>query len=362
MLQDRIAERQRRKMMQFHNNGILPGRTVVLALIILLLATLLAACGLSAKETPVLTAAVTATPAIILTADPTATLTSEPTVAPTITPSPSPTTTPALSPPPENIVSRIWEKDGMEQVFVPAGEFIMKHAEFYSLPPHSVYLDAYWIDKTEITNTMFTQFVSETHYWTDAEKDGKGRIMDGIYKDVYGANWEHPQGPTSDLQGKDHWPVTQVSWNDAAAYCAWAGKHLPTEAEWEKAARGTDGRKYPWGNDAANCSLANIDKGSHIYCVGEATEAGSYPDGASPYGALDMIGNVWEWVNDWLDTSEIRYFYPNGVTVNNPAGAATGIYKILRGGGWNLWGDSLHVDPSEYANIYGFRCVSSADE
>ncbi|HPH95684.1 MAG TPA: SUMF1/EgtB/PvdO family nonheme iron enzyme [Anaerolineaceae bacterium] len=320
----------------------------------------LTACGPAPEAAPT---ALPQTPpsALTLTAPPTALPSPTMTVTPTVQPSQTPMTVPSPTPTstPITIVSRVWEKDGMEQVFVPAGEFTMGHSDFGQYV-HSVYLDAYWIDKTEITNAMFTQFVSETHYWTDSKKNGKGRIIEnGVYKEIYGANWEHPQGLTSDLQGKDHWPVTQVSWNDAAAYCAWAGKRLPTNAEWEKAARGPDGRKYPWGNENSNCNLANMEIDG-IPCIGGTTKVGSYLDGISPYGALDMVGNVWEWVYDWVDPKlALNIPRPTLINpINNPMGPYSGNYKMMRGDGWNTYFIELHLQPMEYANFYGFRCVS----
>ena len=152
--------------------------------------------------------------------------------------------------------SQVSPVDGMILVYVPAGEFLMGSADSDpeassdEKPQHKVTLDAFWIDRTEVTNAMFAQFVAASGHKTDAEKVGTGWAFDPTstsWKVTIDAEWQHPRGPGSDVAGLDKHPVVQVSWNDAAAYCGWTGRRLPTEAEWEKAARGTDGRKYPVG-------------------------------------------------------------------------------------------------------------------
>ena len=282
---------------------------------------------------------------------------------------------PTEAPPqePSSGETRTSQKDGMVSVFVPAGEFLMGSTQVEAdaawkacgsgcdkkwfdseVPQHKVDLDGYWMDKTEITNAMFAKYVEATGYKTDAEKQGSGWVCnkDGSCSDTKGADWQHPGGPASDINSKTDHPVVLVSWNDAKGYCEWAGGRLPSEAQWEKAARGEDGRTYPWGNGSPDSSLLNYNRN-----IGDTTEVGKYPSGASPYGALDMSGNVWEWVNDWYADN----YYQNSPQ-KNPRGASDGQSRVLRGGSWDY--DSRNVRAADrdrgnpgFRGIFGFRCV-----
>ena len=222
---------------------------------------------------------------------------------------------------------------GFEWVTVPAGEFTMGSNDYGDEQPiHQVYLSEYQIARHPVTNAQYELFVKANSYAAPN-------------------HWENGKIPP----GKENHPVVNVTWEDAQAFCTWAGVRLPTEAEWEKAARGTDGRKYPWGNEPPTMELCNFNRN-----VGDTTPIGSYPKGASPYGVLDMAGNVWEWVNDWYDGS----YYSQSPSVN-PQGPASGTRRVLRGGAWN-YGDNYvrsavrdFVGPV-YWNLYnGFRCVRS---
>jgi formylglycine-generating enzyme required for sulfatase activity len=186
-----------------------------------------------------------------------------------------------------------------DMVFVPGGQFILgdntRHRDEGPMQPWSV--DAFYIDRTEVTNDAYHRFTEATGAPPP----------------------DHWQGPAPPPELGRH-PVTYVSWYDARDYCAWRGKRLPTEFEWEKAARGTDGLKFPWG-DIFDPSVANTPQ-SHI---GHTTPVGSFPAGASPYGALDMAGNVWEWTESWYKP------YP-GNTRSNPNYGE--LYRVVRGGSW----------------------------
>ena len=247
-----------------------------------------------------------------------------------VTPLPGAISTPqissASSPPSCDEIGQIWISpvDGMELSCVPAGEFKMgstesdRDARRTEFPQHTVYLDAFWIDRTEVTNAMFAQFLNEEGNqseggadWLDARKSV--RLVQS------GSEWQ----PVS---GYGEHPVVHVTWYGAQAYCRWAGRHLPSEAEWEKAARGTDGRTYPWGEGLEG---AKANYGGYL---GDTEQVGSFPDGASPYGALDMAGNAWEWVADWYEV------YPG--SDHERFGQE---HRVLRGGSWFTGGKKVRT-------------------
>ena len=224
------------------------------------------------------------------------------------------------------------ERDNM--FYIPAGEFTMGSNNAYNdeSPVHTVYLDAYYMDKYEVTNAQYEEFMKATErsapeHWNDSQFNAPVQ------------------------------PVVGVTWKDAEAYCKWAGKRLPTEAEWEKAARGTDGRKYPWGNERPTCEYAVTDLVGSGCGENRTWSVGSKPKGVSPYGVHDMAGNVWEWVNDWYD-SEYYSKSPN----RNPTGPNSGTDKGLRGGSWYTLPLFLRAALRSWSNpdlrdvSIGFRC------
>ncbi|PWK69257.1 formylglycine-generating enzyme required for sulfatase activity [Mucilaginibacter oryzae] len=305
-------------------------------------------------------------------------------------------------------------------VWVPAGTFRMgadnQQAEPDEYPKHDVTVDGFWMDKTEVTNAQFAKFIKATGYITTAERkpdwnELKKQMPPGTEKpadsllvpaslvfvpadhpvnlDDYaqwwawktGANWKHPHGPGSDIKGKENYPVVQVSWYDAVAYSKWAGKRLPTEAEWERAARGgLEDKVYPWGNEKVNEGQpkANTWEGSFPY---KNTQRDRYyylapvssfkPNG---YGLYDMAGNVWEWCADLYNNNYYKTLGTNGV--KNPKGASKSndpdepyaIKRVVRGGSF-LCNDaycsgyrvSRRMKTTEDSGMehLGFRCVSN---
>ncbi len=248
--------------------------------------------------------------------------------------------------------NKISPKDSMIMVFVPAGVFEMgsEDGKDDKKPIHTVYLDAYWIDQSEVTNAMYELCVQADV--CDPLKDTSSYTRSSYYGNVL----------------YDDYPVIYVDWNMAKTYCEWAGARLPTEAEWEKAARGTDDRVYPWGNSFngnivnfcdTNCPFDWKDTSSNDGYK-DTAPVGSYTGGKSPYGLFDMAGNVWEWVADWYDAS-----YYSSTPTSNPQGPSSGHYRVLRGGAWDYTeyfvraSDRIWIEPSYFYFEFGFRCSRS---
>lgn len=310
-------------------------------------------------------------------------------------------------------------------IWIPAGEFLMGTDELNSYPQeqpaHSVKLSGFYIDKTEVTNAQFQKFVEATNYKTIAEQkpdweELKKEVPPGTpkppesdlvpaslvfsapehpvgiedfrqwWKWVPGADWRHPEGPASSIIGKENYPVVQIAWDDAAAYAKWAGKRLPTEAEWEYAARGgLEQKRYGWGNDfklngqqMANTYqgiFPNKDEGMDGF-IGIAPIASFTCNG---YGLFDMTGNVWEWCSDWYDANYYKQLAKNNSVTVNPKGPEKSydpeepfsIKRVIKGGSF-LCAENycLNYRPSARrgtaydtgASHIGFRCAEDAKE
>jgi len=237
----------------------------------------------------------------------------------------------------------------LEWVPVSAGEFEMgaedEQAADDEKPKHKVHLDAYLIGKYEVTNGQYQTFVKATGH----------RVPENCCDPKYNI-WRGDALPDSIAE----LPVINVSWDDAAAFCNWAGGRLPTEAEWEKAARGTDGRIYPWGNEPPSGHRANYSFDPISIWDGPASLAkkDQYENGRSPYGAYEMAGNVWEWVQDWYDEN-----YYKQSPAKNPMGPLTGEARVIRGASWRNTADMLRAanrnkHASTERRVYiGFRCA-----
>ena len=302
-------------------------------------------------------------------------------------------------------------------VFIKGGTFMMggdnNQASADEYPKHKVQVEGFWMDATEVTNAQFQKFVEATHYITTAEKKpdweemkqtlppGTPRPPDSMmvaaslvfrqtsgpvdlndysqwWSWVKGADWKHPEGPQSSIKGKENYPVVQVSWYDAMAYCKWAGKRLPTEAEFEFAARGgSENNIYPWGNESINVGKpkANSWGGKFPYYNdnkdGYVTSAPVKSFPANGYGLYDMAGNVWEWCSDWYDANYYKSF--NSIAINSEGPSKSfdpedpyTPKRSLRGGSY-LCNDSycsgyrvarrMKSSPDTGLEHTGFRCV-----
>ena len=280
------------------------------------------------------------------TPEPTLTLTKEvkpePSITMVITVTPEPSLTPTATPLPTEIT----DSKGVQMVPVPAGEFTMGSANSTNVdenPAHSVYLDAFYIDKYETTNAQYQMCVAA----------GWCNVPLNTASDTRSSYYSNPQYVDS--------PVIWVDWNMAKIYCDWRGygARLPTEAEWEKAARGSDQRTYPWG-EGISCGYAN-----YLGCKGDTVSVGSYVTGKSIYEVYDMAGNVWEWVSDWYDEG---YYASAGATVDNPQGPSGGSLRVLRGGSWLSGEQAVRTTerfrggPTYNASGVGFRCARDANQ
>ena len=237
---------------------------------------------------------------------------------------------------PDTGSSMVSPTDGVTLVYVTAGEFLMgsNYSNQDEAPSHTIYLDAFWIDETEVTVEMYMKCTQAG----DCKSPDK---FNSYYRSNYFGNAAYYG-----------YPVMYIDWHQAKDYCEWAGRRLATEAEWEKAARGSDGRSYPWG-EGIECTHTRYKP-----CEQDTAPVGNFPAGISPYGAFDMAGNVWEWVSDWYSKS-----YYSSSSSNNPEGPGGGDYKVMRGGSW--FSDEVYTrttarrwePPGSSFSSVGIRCA-----
>ena len=277
---------------------------------------------------------------------------------------------------------------------LPGGSFLMgtDSREGYPAdgegPVRKVRLAPFWIDAAAVSNARFAEFVAATGYVTEAERFGWSFVFSGLLPDdfppthgvasapwwrqVHGADWRHPEGPRSAIADRPDHPVVHVSWTDAGAYCRWAGRRLPTEAEWEYAARGgLEQQRYPWGDKLTPDGRHRMNtwqgKFPSLNTVEDGYSSTAPVDAFPPngYGLYNMTGNVWEWCADWFSPT----FHVKGPR-DNPAGPPTGDHKVMRGGSYlchrsycfryRVAARSANTPDSSTGNL-GFRCVRDAD-
>lgn len=279
---------------------------------------------------------------------------------------------PGFSQSPAVTASIIHGKDGKEMLLVPAGTFVMGSSEEEAEAAYHLG-KKYYVDSEEASTERWwlNNELPRRQVWVEAFYMDKYEVTVGEYQTFVDSAGHRtlPADLATYAPGNNH-PVVRVSWGDAAAYCQWAEKRLPTEAEWEKAARGEDGRLYPWGNSAPAGTLAN-------YCDTTCAEAwkdaqendgyaytapvGTYEAGKSPYGIYDLAGNVAEWVEDWYETVYYRH-----APQRNPVNTTVSSFRVLRGGSWYLWpvharaAHRSRFSPQSRLNNVGFRCALTA--
>jgi formylglycine-generating enzyme required for sulfatase activity len=266
-----------------------------------------------------------------------------------------PTPTKIVEPTPVAVETSLRESDGMIMAHVPSGEFSMgsNDGEADEAPVHEVYLDSFWMDTTEITNRMYSLCVE----------------AGGCKPPLQTSSYTRPSY-YGDLNYAEY-PVIYVDWSMANAYCQWVGAHLPTEAQWEKAASGGDDRIFPWGDDwdVDKRKRLNFADGNNPETTSDITlndgfrdsaPVGSFPAGASPYGIYDMAGNVWEWVADWYDPT----YYVNSPASNPEGPSVETSLRALRGASWVAANEDVFrtsnrngLDPSKSSESLGFRCA-----